>query len=329
MRVIALEEHFTTELHHNNVVPEEPNPRYMRKEWQKGRGDQLGFDITAELFDIGDHRIAGMDRAGIDVQVLSLTTPGCQPLEPELAKSVARDANDRLFAAVQKYPERFKAFAALPTPDPKAATEEFQRCIKQLGCVGAIINGHTRAEYLDDKKYWPIFEMAQSLDVPIYLHPGAPPPAVMQTYYKGFEELARPAWGFAVETGTHFLRILFSGVFDNFPRLKIILGHLGEGLPFGLDRLCDHTVVMARNRKLKRPVKEYFRDNLVVTTSGNFSIPALLCTVQVLGIDNVLFSVDFPYQDNMSGRTFLNTLPLSDSDIEKITHKNAERVLRL
>lgn len=206
---------------------------------------------------------------------------------------------------------------------------ELDRTVKQLGFKGAMINSHTRGSFLDDQKYWPILERAQALDVPIYLHPSQPHPMLMDSYFKGFEDLARPAWGFLVDASTHFLRLLFSGAFDAFPKLQIILGHLGEGLPFAMDRLLDHTGYVARWRGLKRSPAECLRENLTVTTSGNFSFPALMCTTLMLGVDNVMFSVDWPYESNKVGAEWLARLPISRDDLEKIAYKNATRILKL
>ena len=324
MKIVTLEDHFSTALH-KQLVPENP----ARAAWYKDRSRHLGHDIEAELADIGERRLAAMDAAGIDVQVISLTTPGCQDFEGELALRIARDANDRLSEAMELHPERFAAFAALPTSDPDAAVAELERAVTRLGFKGALINSHTKGNFLDHPRCWPIFERAQSLGVPIYLHPGGPHPGMMASYFQGFEDLSRPAWGFAVDASCHFLRILFAGVFDAYPSLKIILGHLGEGLPFGMHRLNDHTPYVARRRGLKRMPADYLRDNLVVTTSGNFSAPAFLCTLFTLGADNVLFSVDWAYESNKVAVDFLRALPMSDGDKEKIAHLNAERLLRL
>jgi predicted TIM-barrel fold metal-dependent hydrolase len=286
--------------------------------------------MMAELKDIGTSRIAAMDAAGIDLQVLSLTTPGAQGFEGELAVQVAADANDRMHGAVLAWPGRFEAFAALPTAEPAAAVRELDRTVKQLGFKGAMINSHTRRTFLDNEKYWPILERAQTLDVPIYLHPSQPLPLLMQSYFAGFEDLSMPVWGFAVDASIHFLRILFSGVFDAFPRLRFILGHLGEGLPFGMDRLLDHadSYVVPR-RRLKRTPEECLRENLYVTTAGNFSVPALICTIQMLGVDKVMFSVDWPYESNIVAVEFLRRLPIGTDDLEKIAYRNAARVLRV
>ncbi len=322
MRVITLEEHFTSPLQTDKIKNQ---PRAVFKD----RSAHLGHDIEAELSDIGERRLAAMDAAGIDMQVLSLTQPGCETFDADVAISMARDANDLMYQAVKAHPTRFAAFAALPTPDPEAAVKEFERTIMKLGFRGAMINGHTRGSFLDDRKYWGIFDCAQAHDLPIYLHPAVPHSGLMQAYFQGFEDLSRAAWGFAIDASVHFLRILFSGAFDEFPKLKIILGHMGEGLPFGMHRLGDHTGYVAKRRGLKRQPLEYMRDNLVITTAGAFSIPALLCSLLEVGADNVLFSVDWPYESNKVGAEFLKALPISEHDREKIAHKNAERILRL
>lgn len=330
MRIITLEDHFSTASNNKSLPPRgSVTGPYERIRWAEQRSQHVGHDINSALFDLGAGRINAMDEAGIDVQVMSLTTPGCQGAHPEDAVALAKETNDQLHDAISKYPTRLSGFAAIPTPTPAAAADEFTRAIKTLGLKGALITGHTQGEFLDDRKFWPVFEVAQANDVPIYLHPGTPHPMAMQSYFKGYEDLARPAWGFAMDASTHFLRILFSGAFDNFPRLKFILGHLGEGLPFGLVRLNDHTLDAARNRGLKKTPIEYIRQNLVVTTSGNFCASALRCTIDMLGIDNVMFSVDWPYESNKVAVKFLNDAPLTDKEKEKLSFQNAERLLRL
>ena len=330
MRIITLEDHFSTVSNTKALpAPESVSSPYERMSWARQRSSQLGHDINEALFDLGAGRIKAMDEAGIDVQVMSLTTPGCQGADPSDALALARETNDLLADCIASYPKRLSGLAALPTPVPDEAADELTRAIKVLGLRGALVTGHTHGNFLDDKKYWPIFEVAQANEVPIYLHPGTPHAGAMQSYFRGYEDLARPAWGFAMDASTHFLRILFSGAFDNFPRLKIILGHLGEGLPFGLVRLNDHTINAARNRGLRKEPVAYFRENLLVTTSGNFCASALRCTIDVLGIDNVMFSVDWPYESNKVAVNFLNDAPLTDIEKEKLSARNAERVLRL
>jgi len=324
MKVIAIEEHFITPLYREKVGANE-----FRNFYLKSRGEQLGHDIVAQNSDLGAERLAHMDAAGVDVQVLSFGSPGPQAFAAEVAIPMARDANDRLYQAIQKHPGRFAGFAALPTADPEAAAQELERCVGKLGFKGAMIHGHTRGSFLDERKYWTIFERAQALGVPIYLHPTLPHPEAVKAYFEGYEELARAGWGFAVDTSCHFLRVVFAGVFDAYPRLRIILGHLGEGLPFAMHRLNDHTWRSAARRGLKKTPLQYIRENLLVTTSGNWYEPAFLCTLLALGADSILFAIDWPYEANKTGMDFLKKLSISDADKEKIAHLNAERVLRM
>ncbi len=323
MKIIAIEEHVTTPLYNDmqNVTPRRRNSMADRKQ-------RVGHDVDEELLDISNTRVAAMNEAGIDMQVLSLTMPGCQGLDAATAVKVARDANDRMAAAASAHPGRFAAFAALPTPDVGASVKELERAVKQLGFKGTMINGHTNGEFLDDKKFWPIFEAAQALDVPVYLHPRDPHP-VAKVYFTGYEELASAAWGFTMDTVSHFLRLIFAGVFDAYPKLTMILGHLGEGLPFYLDRLEDHTCLATKRLGLKKTVAEVMYENVIVTTSGNFSPAAFQCTRDVLGIDKIIFSVDWPYESNKLGVEFLKRLALAPAELEMLAHRNAERVLKL
>ncbi len=324
MRVIAIEEHFITPMYCEEVAANEFRNFYLAR-----RGEQLGHDIVEQNLDLGKKRLAHMDAAGVDVQVLSFGSPGPQAFGADIAVPMARDANERLYQTIKAHPTRFAGFAALPTADPKTAAEELERCVTKLGFKGAMIHGHQQGSFLDDRKYWPIFERAQALDVPIYLHPTLPHPFAVKAYFEGYEELARAGWGFAVDTSCHFLRLVFGGVFDAYPKLKIILGHLGEGLPFAMHRLNDHTWAAAKRRGLRRTPLEYLKENLLVTTSGNWYEPAFLCTLLALGADNILFAIDWPYEANKTGMEFLGKISLSDLDREKIAHLNAERVLRL
>ena len=321
MRIIALEEHFILPREEQNLPPGAHRGNDREK--------LLGFDVIAELLNLGDTRLAAMDAAGIDVQVLSHNQPGCQALDATAAVPVAREVNDLLFEAIRRHPDRFAGLAALPTADPASAARELERAVTKLGFKGAMINGHTRGSFLDDKKYWCIFEAAEALGVPVYLHPSRPHPAVMQAYFEGYEELALGAWGFGIDTGTHFLRLVFAGVFDAFPSVTVILGHLGEGLPFMLHRIHDQTQLAAKRRGLQRSPMQYLTENLAVTCSGNFSTPALLCTVAALGVDNLMFSVDWPYELNAAAVEFLKRQPLEPGDLAKVAHGNAERILRL
>jgi 2,3-dihydroxybenzoate decarboxylase len=322
MKIIAIEEHFAM-------------PQYRRKYGEylsffyKALSEQVGHDIPTQLLDLGDERLRHMDASGIDVQVLSITAPGPQGFGKEIAIPMATDANNQLHEAIEEHPDRFAGFAALPTADPEAAAKELERAVKQLGFKGAMIHGHQQGSFLDQKKYWCIFECAAALEVPIYLHPTAPHLDVVKTYFADYEELAGAAWGFAVDTSCHFLRLMFSGLFDAYPTLKVILGHLGEGLPFAMHRLDHMSHQGAIRRGLKKAPLQYLKDNLVVTTSGNWYEPAFVCTLLALGADSILWAVDWPYEANRTGMDFFHKLSLNELDKEKIAHRNAERLLRL
>ncbi len=324
MRVIAIEEHFVTPMYREKIGGNEYRNFYL-----SSRSGVMGHDIMEQNLDLGAQRLAHMDAHGVDVQVLSFGSPGPQAFGAEVAIPMARDANDRLHQSIQKNPTRFAGFAALPTADPKAAAAELERCVKQLGFKGAMIHGHQQGEFLDARKYWPVWEKAEALGVPVYLHPALPHPDAVKAYFEGYEELARAPWGFAIDTSCHFLRLLFGGVFDACPNLKIILGHLGEGLPFAMHRLNDHSLHAAKRRGLKRQPIEYLQQNLLVTTSGNWFEPSFVCTLLALGADNILFAIDWPYESNATGMAFLRKLAISDTDKAKIAHRNAERLLGL
>jgi len=293
---------------------------------EAGRADET----QKRLEDLGALRLKEMDDAGIDVQVLSHGAPSAQKMPADLAVPLTRRVNDRLAAAVAANPKRFAAFAALPTADPKAAADELERTVK-LGFKGAMIHGMSNGEFIDGKKFWPIFERAQALDVPIYLHPSLPHPGVMDIYYKDYAKdfpmVVRPAWGYTVETATQAIRLVLSGVFEAYPKLKIILGHFGEAIPFLVWRI---------DQALKRPgqkamsFRDIFCGNFYLTTSGFFSNPALLCCVMEMGVDRLLFAVDWPFvPDNKPAVRWMEGVPLSDEDKAKILSGNAARLLEL
>ena len=316
MKIIALEEHYW-----------DPEVATHFKE----RGPEMRIPALQErLFDLGALRIKEMDEAGIDLQVLSHGAPATQRLDPETAVPLARRANDRLHEAVSKHPGRFEGFAVLPTADPKAAADELERAVTRLGFKGAMIHGLTNNLFIDDKRFWPIFERAQALDVPLYLHPAVPHKAVIDVYYRDYLEqfpgLMTAAWGFGVETATQGIRLVLSGVFEAYPGLKIILGHLGEGLPFYLWRI---DMALARQGNRKTPFRDTFREHFWITTSGNFSTPSLLCCVMEMGVDRILFSVDYPFVPNPPGVKWMETVPLSAEDKTKILSGTAKRLLKL
>jgi uncharacterized protein len=321
MRTITLEEHFAT-----------PEVLKTSAELQSPSRNNFVKVVEEKLLDMGKTRIADMDAAGIDLQVISLTNAGLDKLDGSRATPLIRDANDKLAAAVQAHPQRFAGFAALALQEPEKAASEFERCVRKLGFKGALIHGTTKGVFLDDPRFTPIFEAAQALDVPIYLHPTLPPKPVEDAYFSGLPGqlgffLSTAAWGWHVETGLHCLRLIGSGLFDRFPKLQIIIGHMGEDLPFSIARA---DAILSRDTKsLKRKISEYFQQNFYITTSGYFTVPPFLCTLQVVGADRILFSVDYPYSPNTAGRDFLNTLPVGAEDLGKISHGNAERLLKL
>src|SRR5262249_16404921 len=285
---------------------------------------------TRKLEELGAARIQEMDKAGIDVQVISHLQPGPQIFAPEMSIALAREANNALNEGIQVHPARFAGFAALPTPNPEAPADELERTVTELGFKGAMISGLSNGSFLDEKKFWPIFERAAKLDVPIYLHPAIPHEDVVGAYYDGYRNNDYPilmgaVWGFTVETATHALRLILSGVFQEYPQLKIILGHLGETLPFLLWRLGW----AYNNLTTQAGLAESFRQHFYVTTSGNFSQPALLCTVMELGADRVLFAVDWPFNSNVDGVEFVRTAAIKRQDKSKIFAGNATALLRI
>jgi hypothetical protein len=272
-----------------------------------------------------------MDAAGIDVQVLSLTSPGVEQLEATEAVAAARKANDFLGAAVRKYPKHFAGFATLPTAAPDSAVSELERTIRDYGFKGAVINGHVRGRYLDDKFFWPILERAEHLNVPIYLHPTQPPQPVIDASYSGFSPavnnlLASAGWGWHIETAIHLIRLILGGAFDRFPKLQIVIGHMGEALPFMLPRF---EVMPMSITKLSRPIHAYLRENVHYTFSGFNFTPNFLDLFLQVGVERIMFSADYPYASMTRARAFLNELPVSTADREHIAHGNAERLFGL
>ena len=319
MKTIALEEHFVTPslLKATGAYGSDAPPRFQQ--------------MQARLLDLGAGRIAAMDESGIDLQVLSVTTL-VGNLEAATASAVLHDVNDELAAAVSLHPGRFAGWAALNARDPAAAAKELERCVNGLGFKGALFSGTTDGEFLDQPKFTPIFEAANTLRVPIYIHPAPPPSVVKTAYFSGLPGetgvvLSIAGWGWHAETGLHSLRLIVSGLFDRFPELQIIIGHMGEGVPYALARSNKLLTGVARHLKLS--VAEYFHRNVHVTTSGYFTLPPFRCAYDVVGIDRLMFSVDYPFSANTEGRDLLNSLKLSDEDMSKLTHKNAEALLKL
>jgi 2,3-dihydroxybenzoate decarboxylase len=315
-RVIAIEEHYYDE----DLV----------KHFQ-GRDGQLGGFVKKNLDEVGAGRIKSMDDSGIDVQVLSHGAPSTQKLESDVGPGIATAANDRLYEICQANPDRLAGFAALATANPKAAADELERAVTKLGFKGAMIHGLTGGElFIDDQRFWPIFERAEALDVPIYLHPGIPHEKVIEAYlgdyiekYPGF---LNAGWGFTLETATAGIRLVLSGVFQKYPNLKIILGHLGETLPFLMWRID-----LALNRPGNDGVefRKIFSNNFYITTSGFFSDPALMLCIQEMGIDHILFAIDYPFVPNEPGPKWMERVMLNSEDKAKILHGNSERLLKM
>jgi 2,3-dihydroxybenzoate decarboxylase len=314
-RIIAIEEHYLDAEVKGHLSGEDAT----KAPW-----------VAERLDNLSNLRIKEMDECGIDMQVLSHGAPALQKLSGDTAVRLARGANDRLHEACERHPERFAAFACLPTNEPKEAADELERTVTKYGFKGAMMHGLSNGLFLDDKRFWPIFERAAALDVPLYMHPANPSPAVVEAYYKDYAKdfplLLRAGWGFTVETATQGIRIVLSGLLEKYPKLKIILGHLGEGLPFMLWRI-DSALSREGNRALN--FRELFCKHFWITTSGFFSNPALLCCVQEMGVDRIIFSVDYPFVPNPPATNWIATIPLCTEDKEKILHGNVERLLKL
>jgi predicted TIM-barrel fold metal-dependent hydrolase len=324
LRTITLEEHF--------VSPgfiAGPGRGFI--EQLRNRGAR-GEKIFEQLQDVGSGRIAEMDAAGIDMQVLSLNAPGVEQADVAEQVAIARESNDFLTDVVRKNPTRFAAFASLPIATPEQAVDELNRRVRQQGFKGALINGHTRGRYLDDKFFWPILECAEALNVPIYLHPTVPPKPVADALYGGFAPMvsavfAAAGWGWHIETAIHLIRMILGGVFDRYPKLQVVVGHLGEGIPFMLPRLNKNLPVELT--KLARPLGAYLRENVHYTFAG-FNFPATFLDLLLeVGVERIMFSVDHPYGSMAEARAFLDHIPVSAVNRERIAHGNAERLFTL
>ena len=322
MRTITLEEHYATK-----GFFEGPGRPFQERALKTGGRMAT---LVEKLSDLGERRIAEMDAAGIDVQVLSLNSPGVEQLDASPAVALARESNDAVAEAMRRYPGRFGGFATLPTMAPQQAAAELERAVRDLHFQGAVINGHHRGRYLDDRFFWPVLERAQALGVPIYLHPTQPPQPVVDAWYSGFSEelsylFANAGWGWHIETAVHAIRMILGGVFDRFPRLQLIVGHMGETLPFMLNRFD----IMSREvTGLQRPISEYLRENVHYTFSNFNFTPTFLDLLLQVGIARIMFSADYPYGNMAEARGFLDRLPVSPADRERIAYRNAEQLMR-
>jgi len=314
LELIAVEEHFM-----------EPSlAQYL------GKAASPPAAMHAKLYDFFEVRLAEMDAAGIDKQILSHQSPGSQRLSDDVAVEACRAVNDALALVIAERPDRFDGFAMIPTNLPEAAADEMTRAVEEKGLKGAMIHGLNHGEFLDLPRYRPIFARAEALGVPVYIHPAEPDSTVTERYYAPYDEthsmMTKAAWGFGVETGTQAVRMVISGMFQDHPDLKILVGHLGEALPFWLWRLDDSF------RKPRNPPSDFaevFRQNFWITTSGFFSDTALACSVETMGVDRILFAVDYPYASSQIGADWMRNVPLSDTDRAKIASGNARTLLGL
>jgi 2,3-dihydroxybenzoate decarboxylase len=312
---IALEEHF--------LCPG------FEDYWQPTVGDvdpAIYRQVVARLSDFGEMRLAAMDQAGIARAVLSLAGPGVQAeRDPRTACRKAREANDALAREIEKRPDRYSGFAHLPVQDPATAADELERCVRELKFCGAMINGHTNGQYLDDPSLQPLWERAQALAAPIYLHPTDP--VTPSRALDGYKGLRRATWEWGFETGSHALRLVFGGLFDRFPNAKVILGHLGETLPYLLWRFDSRAKLYGI--KLAKPPSQYIRENIAVTTSGMCSAEPLACAISALGRQRVMFAADYPFESTHEAAHFIDEVALEDNVRKDICFNNAMRLLKL
>jgi predicted TIM-barrel fold metal-dependent hydrolase len=328
MRVVALEEHFSVPALAKRVDP----GAISRRGYQPRRLPPNARNPIELLPEIGERRLQSMDEAGITVQVLSASGPGPDLVPGAEGVALAREMNDHLAEAIARHPDRFAGFAVLPLQSPETCAAELVRAVKDLHFLGALVNGTTEGRFLDHPSYDSLLAAAVELDVPIYIHPHIPPEPVRQSYYSDLEQgaarvLETAGWGWHSETAIHLLRMVLSGALDRHPRLKLIIGHMGEMLPMMLDRI--DAVFANDTDHLKRRVTQTILDQVWITTSGVFNEPPFLAALLTFGIDRIMFSVDYPYAPNKRGRDFLETISLAPADMAKLTHGNADALLKL
>ena len=290
--------------------------------------DALARQFLPRLLDVEHARLAEMDASGVDVHLLSLVSPGVQMLERDTAVSLARLSNDRLSETIRRHPTRFAGLACFAPQDPAAAAKEMERAIQSLKLNGFLVNSHTNGVYLDDQRCWPILEAAEALDAPLYIHPRAPSDG-MAAPFRDYR-LEGSIWGYGMETGTHAVRLMLSGVLDRFPRLRIVLGHMGEALPFWMWRL-DYMASPGSRAALKNSLKpsEYMQRNFSITTSGLEDPLALRYVIEKIGVERVMWAIDYPFQQTEGSVAFIESAPLSETEREQIAHRNAERIFRI
>ncbi len=319
MRIVTLEEHVLTPAFARAVrhLPGRPAAALLAR-------------MEPFLLDMGEGRLAAMDAAGIEMQVLSLAANGLEQLPPDEAAELVRDANNRIAAAVRAHPDRFAGFATLALADIESALAELHRARTVLGFAGVMLHGMAEGVFLDDEPFAPLWAAAEALDMPVYLYPAPPPAPVTQAYYSGLPAnmgnlIAIAAWGWHAETGLHVLRLIVSGLFDRHPGLRVIVGHMGENLPFSIDRAAGALALMTSH--LRRPVAEYFHRHFWMTTSGYFTADSFHRALDVAGIDRIVFSVDYPFRSAERGRALLDSFGLEGEALAKLAHRNADALL--
>jgi predicted TIM-barrel fold metal-dependent hydrolase len=329
MRLVALEEHFTFPALQSRVDP----ALVVRRGYPPPDAPSARPEIDDRLKDFGDARLKLLDESGISLQVLAPSGPGADLLPPAEGPAFAREFNDALAAEIAKHPTRYAGFAHLPMTAPEAAADELERCVKKLGYHGCMVNGTTDGLFLDDPRFEPILARAEALDVPIYIHPGIPPQSVREAYYGGLPGpfptvFARAGYGWHAEVAIHVVRLVLSGALDRHPRLQIVIGHQGEGLPAMMDRF-DESFGGFVPKFLKRKPAEAILEQVHVTTSGFYNLPSFLMLLQIFGADRIMFSVDYPFSSNAVARAFFDSLQLAPADRAKIAHGNADKLLKL
>lgn len=338
MRTVDLETHFATQawvgmMYANDGYPriaDDPVTGQRRLYYWPDVFEPFGDKLLGRLLDMGEGRIREMDAGGIDLAVLSLVSPGTDHLPPELGTPLTRQVNDELAAAIDKHPHRLAGFATLAPKDPDAAARELERAVRELGFKGWKTHSNLGDSYLDEKQYWPILAKAEELGVPIYLHPAAPLMPELRTYGLA---LAGAGFGFGVETATAMMRLVLSGAFDAFPKLKIILGHYGEGLSFLMQRV-DHAFIRPHIKAsdpdavppLKRLPSHYLRNNMLVTTSGNYLPAAFKATREALGIDVIMLGTDYPFEEMDESLRFLDSMPMEETERQRLFYRNAASI---
>lgn len=338
MKIVDLENHFFTTEYIKYLRSRKAPPRETEEEdgltmWYT---DVLcsprGFEMENKLLDLGEARLKEMDAKGIDIQVLSLSPPGVQGFEPPEGTAWARRVNDELSKVVKQHPDRFIGLACIAPQSPEEAADEVERAVTKLGLKGVAIESHARNEYLDKKKYWTIFERAEKLDVPVFLHPEVPSTSIVKGYADDYGfELAGPPLGYGADLALHTMRLIYSGLFDKYPNLKMVLGHMGEGLPFWLSRIDAYFTKpwKGKNPRIEKKPSDYVKRNFTITIGGMFFFPAFMCAFLALGADRIAFAVDYPYEKTEEAVRFIKEAPISDPDKEKICYSNAARLLKI